>query len=900
MDSLSLSISPGCSFACRSWSARRLFALALLLAFAFAPSLLFAAMPPSGTSIGNAASATYIDSSGVTRQSTSNVVTTIVQQVATFTLTDDRTATVAPGGHVYFPHVLTNTGNGPDSYTLSLTQSSADTFDFNNLTIYADLNQDGLPDSNTALSGSIALASGVSYGLVVVGNAPGSVTSGTGTITVTATGASVLNAPTTHANTDTATATSEAVINVTKTISSNGGPTGSVVIYTLTYTNTGNSAASNVTITDAFPGNLAYLGGSARWSVTGSTVLTDANAADSQSGIIYDFGITVAGRVTAVIASVNPGSSGTLLFQALVAAGAPGVISNTAQFSYIPDGNPVGTPNSPRPTNTVPYTVTQTAGVNLGTAATGETVATVATATPGSTVAFTNPVTNTGNGIDSFDITFPAVGAAGNNFPTGTTFILYKSDGNTPLVDTNGNSTPDTGPLASGAIYNVILKATLPTSGAGSGPYSITKTSTSKFDPTVFNTGVDTVTAVTSLTVDLTNNLAVNATGGLEPGEGAGPEGSAVITNTTNPGATTSFTLWAYNPNSVPDTYTLGASTSSSFATTTLPAGWTAVFKDDSGAVITNTGVITPGGTKRFFANVTPPTTAAPGLTDLYFRIISPTTTSSDTIHDVVTVNTVRNIAIAPNNSGQTYPGGSVAYEHTVTNLGNVTEGNNAGSTVNLTLANNLTGQGWTAVTYADSNGNGTLDASDAIITDLNYISNGGAGLIAGESVRIFVKVFAPPGAADLTIDTGTITATTVNGSYSTTASAAVNATDSTTVILGNLTVAKTQVLDPFCSGAPAGYGTAQITTGAVPGTCIKYRIIVTNTGSAAATAVIVYDTTPAFTTYSTTPAATCTGGTVNSTSAPANGSDGNFQFTIGTLAPGATATCTFAVRINQ
>ena len=56
-----------------------------------------AAAPIAGTTIGNAASATYKDSSGTDRTTTSNTVTTVVQQVASFTIVANRTATVSPG-----------------------------------------------------------------------------------------------------------------------------------------------------------------------------------------------------------------------------------------------------------------------------------------------------------------------------------------------------------------------------------------------------------------------------------------------------------------------------------------------------------------------------------------------------------------------------------------------------------------------------------------------------------------------------------------------------------------------------------------------------------------------------------------------------------------------------------
>src|SRR5262245_3740741 len=74
------------------------------------------AAPPAGTSIGNQASATYLDASSTSRTVTSNLVTTIVQQVASFTLTANGNVTAAPGGQAVFPHILTNTGNGGDTF----------------------------------------------------------------------------------------------------------------------------------------------------------------------------------------------------------------------------------------------------------------------------------------------------------------------------------------------------------------------------------------------------------------------------------------------------------------------------------------------------------------------------------------------------------------------------------------------------------------------------------------------------------------------------------------------------------------------------------------------------------------------------------------------------------------
>jgi uncharacterized repeat protein (TIGR01451 family) len=840
------------------------------------------AAPAAGTQIGNQASATYTDNSQTTRTVTSNTVTTVVQQVASLTLSANGAKSVTPGGQVAYPHTLTNTGNGTDSFALSA--SNAGSFGLSSVTFYADANGDGIPDNATPITGTGEVAAGGSFRFVAVGNVPGTAVSGnTNTLTVSV--ASGFTPAVTASNTDTSTVTSNAVINVTKAIDVGSGasPSGPRT-FTLTYTNTGNSTASNVSLLDALPSGMTYVANSARWSATGSTVLTDASNTDNQSGIVYDFGVTAPNRITAVIAAVGPGVTGTLTFQANINSGlAPGAnaaTANTASYSYNDGVSAVAASN----TNTVQFTVAQSAAVTL-------TGATVAAVPQGGTVSFANTLVNGGNGTDSFDI---AIGA--NTFPTGTSFTLYQADGVTPMVDSNGNGVPDTGPLAAGASYSVVVKATLP-AGASGGPYTVQKTATSRFDASKSATVTDTLTAITANTVDLTNNAA----GAGAPGAGAGPESAAVITNAANPGSTSRFTLYVGNSSAVADTFNLQASTDSTFATASLPAGWSVVFKDASGAVISNTGVIAAGGSKLVYADVTVPAGYAAGAVDVYFRTASPTSGAADRLHDAVSVNTVRAITLTPNHSGQIYAGGSVVYSHTVSNNGNVTEGDGVASTVALTLADSLSG--FSSVVYWDKNNDGVLDASDPIVASLAALTGGSngastaAGLSPGESATLFVKVFAPSGAAAGAVDTATLSATTSGVINGVAAPAAAVATDSTTVVAGQVNLVKAQALDAACDGTPdTAYGTGNISSGAIPGACVRYQITATNVGAANVSSVVVSDATPANTTYTSAGPAATTAGTVT---APANGASGTIQASVGTLTPGQSAVITFGVRIN-
>ena len=118
----------------------------LLLAAAiwlFASGPAQAATPAAGTRIGNQASATYTDTANVTRTVTSNTVTTVVQQVAALTLTTNGAKQVTPGGQVAYPHALTNTGNGADSFNLA-TSNGGDVMSFT-LTRTAGLGDENIP-----------------------------------------------------------------------------------------------------------------------------------------------------------------------------------------------------------------------------------------------------------------------------------------------------------------------------------------------------------------------------------------------------------------------------------------------------------------------------------------------------------------------------------------------------------------------------------------------------------------------------------------------------------------------------------------------------------------------------------------------------------------------------------
>ena len=845
-----------------------------------------AAAPAAGASISNQASASYSDGSGVSRTITSNVVSTTVTQVASLTLTANGSQTATPGSVVYYPHTLTNTGNGSDTFTLSVSDTGG--FTMTNKQIFAD-NGSGQP-TGSAITSSGLIASGSVFKFIVAGTLPATATAAQ-TNVITVTGASALAPVQSASNTDTTTVTTNAVVTLTKAVSVSSGAPGTKATYTLTYTNTGNSTATAVAVTDVIPAGMTYVLGSGRWSATGATALNNTSTSSPVGTSPNTLSSSLNGNTfVATLAQVTAGQSGTISFQVGVNNTAPGVLNNIATTSYN-NGAATVTGTS----NTVPFTVTQTAAVTLA----DDTFA--GPAAPGTTVPFNNVLTNNGTGSDTFNM----VMGAGGTFPAGTTFQFYKNDSLTPLVDTNGDGTPDTGPVAAGISYTVVVKAALPPNASASGAVSFSVSATSVFDATKFDPATNTLNAITSASMDLTNDTA----GGSAPGFG-NPNMSLAVKNSVNPGNTTVFTLVAANTGPSPDSYNLSASTNSTFANLNLPIGWTVTFKESvnnvcttTGATIVNTGSVASKKWVTVCAVVTVPAGFAAGTSDVYFRSLSPTSGASDILHDAVTVNAVRSLSITPNGAGQTYPGGSFVYTLKLTNTGNVLEGDDAVSTVTLPVANNQTG--WTSLLYYDTNGNGTLDAGDALIVGtLNSVRAG--GLAAGIFVTLFDKVIAPSGAVPGAVNASTITVTTTNGSYTSTVAAPTVATDSTTVIAGNLNLTKAQALDSACDGVSvSAYTTGNLS--AKPGECVRYQITVTNVGSADATNVVVSDATPTYTKLSH--AITTTSGVIATGAPSASSGVGSFSANVGTgatssaggvLAAGQSAVMSFGVKIDQ
>ena len=588
------------------WLVAGLFVFVLSI---FSSGVVFAQMTPAGQSIGNQASATYVDVTNATQTltSTSNVVTTVVSQVYNFTLVAPGTQTRPANQQVCYPHTITNTGNGADVFTLTAPVGATVAgpipfYQGGTLLYYPDVSpNDGAPDVGPAITVTPSLNAGQSYTFVVCGTTSASAVAGnSGTITIAATSTGTVS-PAVPAITDT-TNIGNCSITLSKTLSSTpppgltpvtGGlspnanpaaaPANSGLYVVLAYNNSGTLACNTVIIADPLPSGFLYRTGTGRWSNTGALVLTDAPDG-VVSGINYTAPTTdlTTGTVSATIPSVAGSTSGNVYFQINIAASMPVGITpattNTANVTYT-DATTMVT-SGPNSSNAATYNVQQVAGVEFNgsstssAAAAGEGAGTtiVAAAAPGQTIQWTDVVWNTGNSSDTYDIRFVdgtgtvvgnsasftganCTGAAAASpactFPPNTTFTVYRTDGTTTLLDTNSNTTPDTGPipmptggncpvgfvgnagagLATACGYQIVVKATIPAAAAtGGGPYRIVLQARSVFDNAVVNTVPNVLTTISPNSVDLTNTSALPGA----PGAGAGT-GTIILTNNVTP-----------------------------------------------------------------------------------------------------------------------------------------------------------------------------------------------------------------------------------------------------------------------------------------------------------------------------------------------------------------------------
>ena len=287
-------------------------AMALGLALAGAP-VIFAVGTPAGTSITNQATVTYTDINGNPLSVASNVVSTIVSQVASVTVAPDRAASANPGDTVFYAHTVTNGSNGSDTIDLTAVSSNGwatALFRDNNGNGAFDVGDTPLTDTDgdTVLdTGLLARDTSVSI-LAAVTVPPGTPSATVDSLVVT--GTSTFNAAVSDVATDTTTVQAPDVT-VLKSVAPPGPQApGTTLTYTVVVTNNGTGDANGVQLVDNIPANTTYVAGSITLNAVGKTDIADADQADHN--------VTNAGAITVNVGTLIPTSTGTVTFQVVI------------------------------------------------------------------------------------------------------------------------------------------------------------------------------------------------------------------------------------------------------------------------------------------------------------------------------------------------------------------------------------------------------------------------------------------------------------------------------------------------------------------------------------------------------------------------------------------------------
>lgn len=557
------------------------FPVVLLLLLPFKDA--WAAGTPAGTVISNHATMQYKDANGNTLPHIqSNTVTTIVSQVAGVDVSPaSSNKNVSAGNSVVFSVMVTNMGNGADTFSLSLTPPAAGWTD----SLFADTNSNGILDPGENAPGNVVsavtLAADETKYLLLIEHAPSGAANGvTETITLTAT--SQFNTGVSDSGAYTSTVQT-AVLSIVKIATPTNPKPGEVVTYALNGTNSGSTTAYGVVVTDVLPLGVTYVPGSMRYAaVAGSTYdtatpLTDANDADPAN-----FGITAANTVTVNWGNSPAGQQGTIYFRVAVNDGvASGThIDNVASIVY---STTSGGPLLPALSST-----TATITVAAKAAFTLSPMALSHTGDSGDSVKYAFSITNNGNATDRFDGTpSSTLGFASIVWLDANNDGIIGNDGDYILTDADGDGKVETPYLLPGAVAHLI-KVVIVTPGTPDLSVDVTSVIiASENDPTV--------SATLTLTTTV-NAPVVSMTKSVSP-TGAQPPGTVLtytltITNTGH-GIARSLLIGDLVPNNT--TYQPGTITVNGSARTDAADGDNASLQ--TGTIVVDIPTMGPGGT---------------------------------------------------------------------------------------------------------------------------------------------------------------------------------------------------------------------------------------------------------------------------------------------------------------
>ncbi|RLL39207.1 isopeptide-forming domain-containing fimbrial protein [Acinetobacter cumulans] len=828
------------------------------------------------------------EGSTVVQVARSNLVQTTILPVYSLNLVAANNKTVVAGQTVYFNHILTNTSNETDQYTFAVSNNpTGDDFDFVNssLMVYLDANNDGIPDGS-AITG-YTLGAGQSVGLIVAASIPNAITAGkVANLTVAVT--SINGATGTNSNVDKATVTDQSTLVVRKKFSQITAANGDVVTIRLDYQNPTNTIVPTATLTDTLGSNLTYEVNTGKWN--GVTVYDAVGGTADPTGINYSVTSNV---VTATLTNIPANTIGYIEFNVKINKSIAGEIENVINVT-----GPTTDTSNTAVVNVAPVYAVKMNGSASNVSDNTNTI--TASAVPqGGELKFTNYVWNIGNTTDRFNLTL-----TNSTFPAGSQIELYRADGVTPLLDSNGDGIPDTGLLAANTNIPVVVKVRFPSS------YTVTTNTVFEVTPQAQSVGdggktstikdQGTLTPVSQL-VDLTNADNTGLGNGAVDNSGAAWK---TITVKSSDNAVTGgqviFPLTVKHTG-VGTEYLLSANASSDFSSLTLPAGVNRVrfYASTNGTNCSGLGneigktiYLNNAETQLVCAVVEVDKVNKDVTVPIYFRVISTSfvgtnNPAQDMIKNAVTiqsVNSVPQLEFTPDLHAQVAPLGTVVYRHLLTNPAATDFTGSYGFIINNSESS------FNSVLFLDVDGDGKFSSGDLNIRTLADLPGG--KVAAHEQIQLLLQV---TNVANNNLNQTNITIVSLTDSSN---QVFASITDVTTVKQSQLTLTKLQARDFDCNGtADESYTTNSLNIGKQgngQGQCVLYKVILTNTSATAmSTAFTFRDMTPAYTVLSQSPICTsCSGMT-----APTVGNAGAVSGTLNSVAANQSYEFNFGVR---
>ncbi len=827
------------------------------------------------------------EGSTVVQVARSNLVQTTILPVYSLNLVAANNKTVVAGQTVYFNHILTNTSNETDQYTFAVSNNSTgDDFDFVNssLTVYLDANNDGIPDGS-AITG-YTLGAGQSVGLIVAASIPNAITTGkVANLTLMVTSAN--GASGTNSNVDKATVTDQSTLVVRKKFSQITAANGDVVTIRLDYQNPSNTATGNITLTDTLDSTLTYQSNSGEnWN---GTTVDPATGANDPTGINYYVSSNV---VTAVLTSIPANSIGYIEFKVKINKSIAGKIENVINVT-----GPTTDTSNTAVVNVAPVYAVKMNG-SASNVSDNTNIITASAVPQGDELKFTNYVWNIGNTTDRFNLTL-----TNSTFPAGSQIELYRADGVTPLLDSNGDGIPDTGLLAANTNIPVVVKVRFPSS------YTVTTNTVFEVTPQAQSVGdggktstikdQGTLTPVSQL-VDLTNADNTGLGNGAVDNSGAAWK---TITVKSSDNAVTGgqviFPLTVKHTG-VGTEYLLSANASSDFSSLTLPAGVNRVrfYASTNGTNCSGLGneigktiYLNNAETQLVCAVVEVDKVNKDVTVPIYFRVISTSFVGTDNpaqdmIKNAVTiqsVNSVPQLEFTPDLHAQVAPLGTVVYRHLLTNPAATDFTGSYGFIINNSESS------FNSVLFLDVDGDGKFSSGDLNIRTLADLPGG--KVAAHEQIQLLLQV------TNVANNNLNQTNTTVVNLTDSSNQVIASINDVTTVKQSQLTLTKLQARDFNCDGtADETYTTNALTIGKQSngqGQCVLYKVTLNNSGATINSTFTFRDMTPAYTDLSQSPICTsCSGIT-----APTVGNAGAVSGTLNSVAANQSYEFSFGVR---